>query len=145
MDVSPVNDYSLLYSPLLCLPGLHYVAVNLGWDIIGARWNDGNSVSIDTFVSALPAVVLNNAHPLLPLSDIRQRCSCGNLCHTRMGTFIQMRPDLVQEVLTPLYAAHLPRMKPISLRDTFLHSGPASATQQPDTTPAIPVRETTYL
>lgn len=117
------------------------MAVNLGWDMKGAQWNDDNkNVSISAFVSALPAIVLHpGPPPALPLSKVHEVCSCGNLCHTRMGSFIQRRPDLVQQILTPLYEKHLPRMQPLLLAAAFLHSSPASPDPQPTTAPPIPV------
>lgn len=93
-------------------------------------------------MSPLPGLILNEGGvEAMSLSDVRRRCSCSNLCHMHMGTFIQTRPDLVQEILTPLYAEHRSRMHPVSLNETFLHSVPVGSTQR-DSVPSIPVCDT---
>jgi hypothetical protein len=119
------------------------VATNLGWESPGLQWRDGNpDVSLASFLRPLPGLVLNprEGGPL-PLSEVRQHCTCGNLCHLDDKSFIGRYPELVQEMLTPLYQQHVPRMQQIDRNTSsfvFQHSSPLSEAGGQHTPPPLP-------
>jgi hypothetical protein len=47
-----------------------------------------------------------------------------------MGSFIQRHPELIQEMLTPMYEQHEARMEQISITATFRHHIPTSVSSQ---------------
>ena len=132
---------SFVFHSFMYTAGLHYVATNKAWEIPGLRWSDHNTVNIHDFLSPLPNIVPKSyGVETLPLSQIRQQCHCPNLCHIDDKSFIARYPEAVQEILSPMYTNHLPKMNNILMNETFRYSLPRNnSNDYVDYFPPIPV------